>query len=246
LTDTVIYVIPLSHPAVAGVLMLEHKGIPYERVSLVSGLHPLLLRLRGFKGGTVPALRHAGRRVQGSRAISRYLDEQWPEPPLFPRAPRARRAVEAAEAWGDEELQDVPRRLFRWALVRHREVRRLVVRANRLPLVGLASAMMLPVARRFAHLSGADDAHVRRHLSELPALLDHADRLLREGVIGVSAGNAATFQIAPSLRLLMNFEQLAPLLEGRPAGRFARTLLPDYPGRVGRVFPPDWLPAGPA
>lgn len=35
----------------------------------------------------------------------------------------------------------------------------------------------------------------------------------------------------------MNFAQLEPLLAERACGRFARELLPDYPGRVPAVLP---------
>jgi len=242
--DTKLYVIPLSHAAAAARLMLEYKAVRHERVELLSGLHPLFLRLAGFRGGTVPALRSDGRRIQGTTSISRFLDELCPEPRLFPQEPAARRRVEEAEAWGANVLQDVPRRFFRWALVREPGVLRLLARANRIPLPGLAAVMMKPLAIYFARLSDAGDETVRRHLAELPELLDRADALVEAGVIGASVPNAATFQIAPSLRFLLNFEQLAPLFRDRPAERFARELLPEYPGPVSQVFPAAWLDLG--
>jgi glutathione S-transferase len=240
---TTLYVIPVSHSAVAAKLMLDHKGIEYRTVSMMSGSHALRLRLKGFPRGTVPALRSDGERVQGSLAISRYLEQMRPAPPLFPAEPELRRKVEEAEQWGGTVLQDVPRRLFRWALVRNPDVRRLLARANGLPLPGLMAAGMKPMARYFAGISGATDEAVRRDLESLPELLDRADALLEEGVVGASVLNAATLQIAPSLRLLMNLEQLQPLFGDRPAARFARDVLPDYPGEVGPVFPPEWVPS---
>ena len=65
-------------------LMLESKGLDYKPVWLLPGLHPALLRTRGFSGGTVPAIKLDGRKLQQSRAISRALEEVKPEPPLFP------------------------------------------------------------------------------------------------------------------------------------------------------------------
>jgi glutathione S-transferase len=236
-----LYVIPVSHSAAAARMMLEYKGVPHQTVRLISGLHPPLLRLAGFPGGTVPALRFEGRRVQGSLKISRFLDEVSPQPPLFPGKPEARRAVEEAEAWGANVLQEVPRRLYRWALVRDPQLRHELALANRLPFPGLMSVLMQPLARLFARKSGGDDVNVRLHLAQLPEMLAHVDGLLGAGVIGASVPNAATFQIAPSLRFLMNFEQLAPLLGEGPAARFARELLPGYPGPVGRVFPQAWI-----
>jgi glutathione S-transferase len=67
------------------------------------------------------------------------------------------------------------------------------------------------------------------------------DGWLEDGVLGGLVPNAAGFQVAPSVRLLMALEDLRPLVEGRPAGRFATKLLPDPPGRIPAVFPTDWL-----
>ena len=80
--------------------MLEHKGIPFKRVDLVTAMHKPSLKLLGFSGTTVPAMKADGRKVQGSREISRALDEIKPEPALLTSD-----AVREAERWGDEELQ---------------------------------------------------------------------------------------------------------------------------------------------
>jgi len=76
--------------------MLERKGIDHQVVNLLPGMHPIFLRLRGFRGPTVPALAIDGQRVQGSLSISRALERLRPEPRLFPSAPVQRRAVEEA------------------------------------------------------------------------------------------------------------------------------------------------------
>src|SRR5919112_4226895 len=101
-----LYVIPGSHPSKAAELMLEHKGIPFKRVDLVTSMHKPSLKLLGFGATTVPAMKVDGRKVQGTRDISRALDELKPEPTL-----NASDAVSEAERWGDEELQSIPRRL---------------------------------------------------------------------------------------------------------------------------------------
>jgi glutathione S-transferase len=103
-----LYFLSLSHPSQAARLMLERKGIEHKLVNILPGSQPVVVRLVGFRGITVPALRIDGRRIQGSREISRFLDELVPEPPLFPRDPEQRRTVEAAEHWGEETLQPVP------------------------------------------------------------------------------------------------------------------------------------------
>ena len=112
-----VYGIPGSHPVRAGLAMLDHKGIEWKLVDVPNVLCRPYLRARGFPGPTVPAMRFDdGRRLQTTRAISRELDRMVPEPPLFPGDPDRRAAVTAAEQWGDEIYQPVPRRMSYWAL----------------------------------------------------------------------------------------------------------------------------------
>jgi hypothetical protein len=67
--------------------------------------------------GTVPALEVDGQRVKTNRAISRFLDELRPDPPLFPADGDRRRAVEEAERWGDDVFQMAARRVVLTAAV---------------------------------------------------------------------------------------------------------------------------------
>lgn len=72
-------------------------------------------------------------------------------------------------------------------------------------------------------------------------MLDRVDALLEEGVIGGDEPNAADFQIGATTRLLMNWDDLRPAIEGRPAADHAVRHFPAYPGRVPPVYPADWL-----
>ena len=107
-------------------------------------------------------------------------------------------------------------------------------------LVGPANA---PVARYFARKVGADDTdRVRAIVAGIPEQLDRVDGLIADGVIGGPDPNAADFQIAPTLRVLMTYEDLAPTFEGRPSAALAERLLPTYPTSVPAGFvPPEWL-----
>lgn len=96
-----LYGIPGSHPVMSARLMLEHKGIEYRRVDLFPVVSRALVRVLGFPGNRVPAMKIDGRRIQGSREIARELDRLRPQPALFPSDPELRREVEEAEAWGD-------------------------------------------------------------------------------------------------------------------------------------------------
>src|SRR5437867_4080066 len=110
-----LYGIPGSHPVMSARLMLEHKGIEYKRVDLFPVMSRPLIRVLGFSGNRVPAIKIDGRRFQGTREISHELDRVLPEPPLFPDDPERRRAVEEAEVWGDP-FQQVPRTIIWWAI----------------------------------------------------------------------------------------------------------------------------------
>jgi glutathione S-transferase len=237
-----LFMVPGSHPSVAAALMLERKGIDFRRVDFAPAVHRVALRVVGFRGRTVPALRIEGRRVQGSRAISRALDELKPEPPLFPSEPAQREAVERAEEWGDEVLQPLARRLTWAALKRDRSTLGTFLEGARLGLPkGLAVRTAPPLVVLSARLNEATDERARADLAALPGHLDRVDAWIEEGVLGGSDPNAADFQIGTSLRLLMALDDVRPAIEDRPAGRTATKVVPSFPGRANAVLPADWL-----
>src|SRR4051794_40943856 len=167
-----LFMVPGSHPSTAVALMLDLKGIDYRRLDFAPGVHRAMLRLVGFRGRTVPALRIDGRRLQGSRRIARVLDELRPEHPLFPRDPEARRAVEEAEAWGDEILQPLARRLSWAALERDRSTIGTFLEGARLGLpYGVAVRTSPPLVRLAARLNHANDESARADLAALPGNL---------------------------------------------------------------------------
>lgn len=241
-----LYSLALSHPALAARAMLVHKGIEHRVVNLMPGFHPMFVRALRFPGGTVPALRlEDGRRIQGSLRISRALEELRPEPALFPADPAARELVVEAERWGEQELQDVPRRIFRWAAAGQQDLRAWMGRELvGIPAPGLAGWVNQPVAARFARASDATDESVRADLERLPGRLDEVDRLIAEGVIGNSQPNAADFQIASSIRMLLALDDVRPLLAERPAAELAERLFPRFPGPIPLRIPAAWIPAG--
>lgn len=238
-----VYAIAGSHPVKAALLMLDRKGIEWKRRELVNVIVRPQLRAMGFPRPTVPAIKIDGRKIQGTREISRALDELVPEPPLFPADPAARAAVESAEQWGDDVLQSVPRRLAWAALSRDRSGMRSFIEGPIMGIPpGLATATAAPLVWATTKIHGATDDAVRADLMSLPALIDQVDDLIANGVIGGAEPNAADFQIFTSVRLLLCFDDLRPLLEGRPAAEHALRVVPDFPGKVPPVFPAEWLP----
>ena len=221
--------------------MLDYKGIEYRVSNLMPGFHPPVLRLRRFPGGTVPALAIEGRRVQGSREISRALDEIQPDPPLFPSDSEERRRVEEAERWGEQVLQDAPRRIIRWILANNYEARRwLAADVAHIPLGGLLARPPVQ-AKAFAKASGATPDAVQADIAGLRDTLDHVESLRADGVIGGERPNAADFQIASSLRSLANIADLAPSIADHPAIRWSATVVGDLPGPMPPGLPPEWL-----
>ena len=245
-----LYVIPGSHACRAAMLMLEHKGVPYRRVDVITGTHPVVARLRGFGTGgqrreaggrrprvlrmadrlaTVPALAAAEHRVSTNHGIARFLDERHPQPPLFPADPAARSAVEDAEHWANETLQMAARRILATAAVRDPRGFSHSTADGRMGylLYRSAPARRLLIPRLLRGTFAADPSAEPELLAELPALLDRVDALIADGVIGGEHLNAADFMIAPSLALILYRSDVEPVFEGRPALELVDRLLPE-------------------
>ena len=242
----VLYWMSLSHPSLAVRKMLDLKRVEYRVVSVRPLNQRVHLRLAGFRGGTVPALKLDGERIQGSRQISRVLDARWPEPPLFPADPADRARVEEAERWGEQQFQPLPRRLFRFGVATDPELRRRVVRDQRLRPTELVAAAMWPLVTYYARTIEADGrrataAAVRADLEALPAMLGHVDELLQDGTLTLEPPNAASLQLLATVRVLDVFEDLQPTVRAHACAEPARTLFPDYPARLGPFLPAEWL-----
>jgi glutathione S-transferase len=229
--------VPASHPSLAAELMLRHKGVDYRRVDLVTAAHRGLLRVLGFPRNSVPAMRLDGAKVQGSKEIALALDALVPEPPLFPADPERRAAVEEAEAWGNEVLQPVPRRLVWNALKHDRSTLASYLEGAKLGIpVKLAALTAPPIAAASRRFNNATDENARRDLAAVPGLIDRVDELIEQGVIGGPERNAADFQIATSVSLLLTMDDVRPRIEGRPAERLARDVVPHQVGHMPSVY----------
>lgn len=238
-----LYGLPGSHPTMAVQAMLEHKDLAYTRIDLVPFLARTIVR-RGMRmpANTVPVLSLDGRRIQGSREIARELDRLHPEPPLFPGSPDERLAVEEAERWGEEELQHPIRQISLWALRANPDpIRGYMER----PVMGVPPAvgarLAPPFIARGVRVNEATDEAVRANLAALDSMLTRVEEWIASGVLGGEELNAADFQIGASVRLLLTFQDLRPLIEERPACRLARRAIPVYAGDSPPVFPPAWL-----
>lgn len=243
--DLRLYVIPGSHPCATVEAALALKGLAYERVDLLPGLSPLM-QLARFGRRTVPGLVVDGYKVSGSRLIMRTLEGLQPQPRLYPEDPERHAAVEEAERWGDGQLQSAARWISVYAIGRRPESGLSYLEgsnAPRLPAPLAAQATRAIFGAELRVLAGGPSA-TERWLRELPALLDHVDGLIADGVIGGDQPNAADLQIGASIRLLLTFGDLRDAIDARPCGELARRLFPDYAGETpAGALPAEWVPA---
>lgn len=226
-----------SCAALTARLELDYKEIEYELVYLPPVAHGFILGIRGYQQQTVPALELDGERVSGTLAISRVLDRIRAVPPLHPGDPR----VEKAEQWG-EDLQNAQRRILYAATRRRPSGWASMLLPGQRPAIRATWRVLAPGLVRFASWAhGGSDERALRDVQELPARLDRIDAWIADGLLDGEQLNAADFQIGPNVRSFLEFDDLAPLVRGRPAERHARRVLPEFPGRVPSVLPREWL-----
>jgi glutathione S-transferase len=250
-----LYVIPGSHACRSGMLMLEHKRVPYHRIDIVTLTHPMVVRLHGFDAGgetrvagerrtlslrlgdllgTVPALADDKARISTNHAIARYLDRRHPDPPLLPADPERRSAVEEAERWANETLQMAARRIVFSAILRDPAAMARAADDGRMGCLlyrsSLIRRLITPWIGRltFAARPGED----RQLLTDLSAMLDRIDAWVERGVLNGPELNVADFMVAPSLALILYRPDVLPIFGGRPALELVDRLLPEPDARV--------------
>jgi glutathione S-transferase len=220
---------------------LKRKGLEYERVVLNAGAHnEEMERLYGEGHRTVPGLLVDDEPVHGSRPILARLEQLRADPPLYPE-PIAD-AVREAERWGDEELQDLGRRLPWGALHFRPEAMGTFAGGGPLDPPGTDFAIRYVRASWKYHRISAE--RLAEDLAGLPEKIDHVDSLAAEGIVGGEEPTAADLQIGATLRVLLAVGDLQPLIGGRPAEQVARRWFPEYAGEVpAGALPAGWVPS---
>jgi glutathione S-transferase len=211
-----LYGIPGSHAVRTGELMLEHKGIDFRRVNFPPGPHRVLVRIYGFPGDRVPAVKFDdGRRAQGTRELPRVLDELQPEPRLVPDDPRALEA----EVWADEVLQQWARRMV--ASTGARDPDALAGRGAGGMLGPLLTRRERPrrvVARAVLLAFGVTKQQLADDRERTGQHLDRVDAWIGEGVLNGDELHSPDLAIASSLALVDYIVELQSELRRRPSG----------------------------
>lgn len=194
--------------------VLEHKGLPYERV-------PALKRVREIRRrggiGKVPALELGGELHIDSTDIVHALERRFPEPAVLPADRRERGLCHALEEYADEALyffglyyhwHDPPGR----RAVQKYFARTLLGRVLFRPFLGLVERQL-----RGHGTSRKSAAHVRgdleRNLDAIEAMLADREYLLGAGPY------LCDFAIGGQLLYLTLAPTTKQVLDGRPGCR---------------------------
>ncbi len=236
-----LHVLPPSHPCRTVERALDLKGLAYERVALAPGPHiEEMERIYGAGRSTVPGMLFGEEPVHGSRPILERLEALAPDPPLYPE-PIADE-VREAERWGDEELQDLGRRLPWGALHFRPEAMGTYGGGEALDPAGTDYAIRFLRSTWKYHSITAE--RLAEDLAGLPEKLARIDEFAERGLIDGERPTAADLQIGATARVLLTLGDLRPLLEGRPAERIALRWFESYPGEIpAGAFPAGWVPA---
>ena len=228
-----LYGIPGSHAVRTGELMLEHKGIDFRRVNFPPGPHRVLVRLIGFPGDRVPAVKFEdGRRAQGTRELPRVLDELVPEPRLVPDDPRALEA----ERWADDVLQQWARRMVAAAGARDPDTLSGRGAGGRLGV--LLTRHELPrrtVARAVLCVFRASKQQLRQDRERTGEILDRVDAWIADGVLNGDELRSPDFAVASSLALVEYIVALQPELRRRPLNQLIERVFRDRDAARGQA-----------
>jgi glutathione S-transferase len=172
---------------------LAHKGLEIESVLIDYADRSPVEEVSGQ--GLVPVIEDEGRVVNDSRAILAYLEESYPDPPLFPADPARRAEVEVFGDWFERVYKAAPNAIEaelergdtdraaieRWSAEMHERLdlfeRLLEGRDYLFGEFGAADCLAYPFLKYAAGRDPADDELFHRILSERQPLGDDHPRL---------------------------------------------------------------------
>jgi glutathione S-transferase len=98
-----LYQFELSHYCEKIRFILDYKQLPYRKVEVTPGLGQIdVFRMSGQR--QVPVLKDGNDIIADSTAIAQYLDEKYPDRPIYPSDPMQRAQCLILEEWADESI----------------------------------------------------------------------------------------------------------------------------------------------
>ncbi|NJR39133.1 MAG: glutathione S-transferase family protein [Leptolyngbyaceae cyanobacterium CSU_1_4] len=98
-----LYQFELSHYCEKIRFILDYKGLAYRKVEVTPGIGQLdLFKMSGQR--QVPVLKDGNEVIADSTAIAQYLDQKYPDRPLYPTDSRQRALCLILEEWADESI----------------------------------------------------------------------------------------------------------------------------------------------
>jgi len=196
--------------------ILHLKGVSYD-IHEVSALRGAAGLRRINAIGKVPVLEIDGTFIADSTEIARYLDERFPDPPLWPTDPRERAQCHLLEDWADESLYfyemamrlQWPSNSARWA--------REALRADGRLAQAVAPLLVPRVIAKRTNAQGIGRKPHELVLRELERHLDSLDTLLGDGDWLASAAlTIADIAVAAQLTAIAGAQEGQAALDGHP------------------------------
>ena len=236
-TEAKLYVIPGSHPSRTRDADAGAQGNPLQAGRPDAGdLQGRRCGRMRFPGVTVPALKLDGKRIQGSDGDRTRARPDPARTASLPTDPEKRGEGRGGEALGRRASSSRPRRLSWWAFKREPRADGELLGGR--PPRGAGRPRGQDRRRRSSRPPRASTRRPTRTCGPTsrpcPADLDRIDAWITDGVIGGEEPNAADFQIAPSVRLLMSFDDLRPCIERGPRASWRRGSFPTSPAGCRR------------
>jgi len=98
-----LYQFELSHYCEKIRFILDYKGLEYRKVEVTPGMGQLdLFKMSGQR--QVPVLKDGNEVIADSTAIAQYLDQKYPDRPIYPLDPKQRALCLILEEWADESI----------------------------------------------------------------------------------------------------------------------------------------------
>jgi len=173
-------IFPHSHFCEKARWVLDYKGIPYESVAIMPGIHTITVR-RYAQNTTVPVLLDGNDTVQGSSKIIDYLDQKYPSTALTPKNTDDRRACFEIEQTMDKNIGVSIRQIFYFRLHANSDYLRHCFTHSMPILKRFLFPLVYPTVRYKIHHSYViSDRHVEQGKREFESAIYEIEKILKK------------------------------------------------------------------